>query len=72
MNKYVIIGIIGIVLNLLAALADVPLVKPGKLDSKEKFTIKEVNPWWKDVTDKSFILSFWLSFPYGCRLLCIK
>ena len=62
MNKYVIIGIIGIVLNLLAALADVPLVKPGKRDPKEKFTIKEVNPWWKDVTDKRFIFSFWLSF----------
>ena len=62
MNQYVIIGIVGIVLNLLAALADVPLVKPGKPDPNEIFTIREVNPWWKDVTDKRFILSFWLSF----------
>jgi hypothetical protein len=60
MNKYVVIGIIGIISSLLASLADVPLVNP-----KEKYDqIPGKHPvkWWQDVTDKRFELSFWLSF----------
>jgi len=60
MNKYVVIGILGIISSLLAALADVPLVNP-----KEKYDqIPGKHPvkWWQDVTDKRFELSFWLSF----------
>ena len=52
MNQYVIIGITGIILNFLAALADVPLTKPGKTDPDETFSVKVLNPRWKDVTDK--------------------
>lgn len=32
MNTYVAFGIIGIISNLMAAFADVPLIKPGKAD----------------------------------------
>ena len=35
MNIYVAVGIIGIIGNFLAALADVPLVKPGKQDKDQ-------------------------------------
>ena len=60
MNKYVVIGIIGVISSFIAALADVPLVNP-----KEKYNQipgKHSVKWWQDVTDKRFELSFWLSY----------
>lgn len=62
MNTYVVFGIIGIISNFVAALADVPLVKPGKPNPNEQFSIGGVSPWWADVTSKRFKVSFWLSF----------
>ena len=62
MNKYVIFGIIGIISGLVAALADVPLVKPEKVDPNEKPAINGVCPWWADVSSKRFKRSFWYSF----------
>lgn len=61
MNRYVVFGIFGIISGLLAALADVPLVKPGKPDPSAKSPVKGINPWWADVTAKRFRVSFWLS-----------
>ena len=43
MNKYVIFGIIGIISGLVAALADVPLVKPGKVDPNETLAWRNGN-----------------------------
>lgn len=62
MNTYVAFGIIGIIGNFVAALADVPLVKPGKLDKDEMIARGGVSSWWADVTSKRFIVSSWLSF----------
>lgn len=62
MNTYVAFGIIGIIGNFVAALADVPLVKPGKPDKDEMIATGGVSSWWADVTSKRFILSSWLSF----------
>lgn len=62
MNIYVAFGIIGIIGNFVAALADVPLVKPGKQDKDEMIAKGGVNLWWADVTSKRFIVSSWLSF----------
>lgn len=39
MNTYIAFGIIGIIGNFVAALADVPLVKPGKPDKAEAIAI---------------------------------
>lgn len=62
MNTYVAFGIIGIIGNFVAALADVPLVKPGKPNKDEMIATGGVSSWWADVTSKRFILSSWLSF----------
>ena len=62
MNIYIAFGIFGIISGIVAALADVPLVKPGKVDTSERLTGVEVNPWWADVPSGRFKLSFWLSF----------
>lgn len=62
MNKYVAFGIFGIISGLVAALADVPLVKPGKSDRNEGIPLNGVNTWWADVTPQRFKISFWLSF----------
>jgi hypothetical protein len=62
MNIYIAFGIFGIISGIAAALADVPLVKPGKVDLSERLTGVEVKPWWADVPSKRFKLSFWLSF----------
>ena len=62
MNTYVAFGIIGIIGNFVAALADVPLVKPGKPDKDEVIARGGVSSWWTDVTSKRFIVSSWLSF----------
>lgn len=61
MNKYIVFGIFGIISGLAAALADVPLVKPGKPEQDNNSVIKGINPWWADVSDKRFKVSFWLS-----------
>lgn len=63
MNIYVAVGIIGIIGNFWAALADVPLVKPGKPDKDKLITgVGGINSWWTDVNSKRFIISSWLSF----------
>lgn len=62
MNIYVVFGIIGVLCGLAAALADVPLVKPGKPDPNQKISLNSVCPWWADVSPKRFHASFWLSF----------
>lgn len=63
MNMYVAFGIFGIISNFLAALADVPLVKPDSSDGNDnRITLDGIHPWWKDVTAGRFKLSFWLSF----------
>ena len=60
MNKYVVIGIIGIISSFLAALADVPLINPK--ETYDQIPGKRPVKWWQDVTDKRFEVSFWLSF----------
>lgn len=63
MNTYVAVGIIGIIGNFIAALADVPLVKPGKRDKDEKMIAGgEISSWWAEVSSKRFVVSLWLSF----------
>lgn len=62
MNNYVFGGIIGIISGLLAALADVPLVKPGKPEPDSALLKGGVQPWWAEVSPKRFVVSFWLSF----------
>ena len=62
MNMYVVFGIFGIISNLAAAFADVPLIKPGKPTGNEKITLNGVQPWWAEVPEKRFKVSFWLSF----------
>lgn len=63
MNIYVTVGIIGIIGNFLAALADVPLVKPGKPDKDQLIAgTGGISYWWADVNSKRFIVSSWLSF----------
>ena len=60
MDKYVVIGIIGIISSFLAALADVPLINPK--ETYDQIPGKRPVKWWQDVTDKRFEVSFWLSF----------
>ena len=60
MNLYFIIGIFGIISGFIAALADVPLVCPEK--GYAQISERKAAPWWKEVTDGRFSLSFWLSF----------
>jgi len=62
MNIYIVFGIFGIVSGIAAAFADVPLVKPGKVDTSERPVGLEVHPWWAEVPSERFKLSFWLSF----------
>ncbi len=62
MNMYVAFGIFGIISNLAAAFADVPLMKPGKPTGNDKITLNGVQPWWAEVPEKRFTVSFWLSF----------
>ena len=62
MNIYVAVGIIGIIGNFLAALADVPLVKPGKQDKDQLIAgTGGISSWWADVNSKRFIVSSWRS-----------
>lgn len=62
MNEYVAFGIFGVISNLAAAFADVPLNKPGKPTGDDKISLTGVQPWWAEVPDKRFKVSFWLSF----------
>lgn len=62
MNEYVAFGIFGVISNLAAAFADVPLNKPGKPTGDDKMSLTGVQPWWAEVPDKRFKVSFWLSF----------
>lgn len=62
MNTYVVFGIFGVISNFVAALADVPLVKPGKADANERISINGIHSWWAEVPAKRFKVSFWLSF----------
>lgn len=62
MNMYVAFGIFGIISNLAAAFADVPLIKPGKPTGNDKISLNGVQPWWAEVPEKRFTVSFWLSF----------
>lgn len=67
MNIYVAVGIFGIISNFVAALADLPLIKPGKPGENENISLNGVQPWWAEVPTKRFKLSFWLSFwTAGC------
>lgn len=61
-NYFVFWGIAGIISGLLVALADVPLVKPGKPDPDHKTVWGGIEPWWAEVPSKRFVVSFWLSF----------
>ncbi|MBQ9609792.1 MAG: hypothetical protein IJV15_10175 [Lachnospiraceae bacterium] len=60
MNVYIAIGIFGIISGLVAALADVPLVKPGK--DADSILSRSAQKWWAEVPEKRFTTSFWLSF----------
>lgn len=62
MNVYVGFGIFGIVSGIVAAFADVPLVKPGKAEKSAGIPVNGLNPWWADVSSGRFTVSFWLSF----------
>ena len=62
MNMYVAFGIFGIISNLAAVFADVPLIKPGKPTGNDKITLNGVQPCWAEVPEKRFKVSFWLSF----------
>jgi hypothetical protein len=62
MNHYVVLGIFGIISGIAASLADVPLARPGKANPGETLPLNGISPWWADVTDSRFIVSFWLSF----------
>ena len=62
MNDYVFWGIVGIISGLAAALADVPLVKPGKPADNTALIKGGVERWWAEVPSSRFVISFWLSF----------
>ena len=62
MNHYTIIGIIGIISGILCAQADVPLAWSGrKEDAVDAKAVGRISPWWTQVSEKHFDLSFWLS-----------
>lgn len=60
MNVYVLTGIFGIVSGFVAALADVPLVAPGK--GSNQIPGRKPQKWWAEVPESRFTTSFWLSF----------
>ena len=61
-NIYVVFGVLGIIGNFVAALADVPLVRPGRAGANDRVSLDGINSWWADVPAKRFKVSFWLSF----------
>lgn len=60
MNVYVLAGIFGTVSGFVAALADVPLVAPGK--GSDQIPGRKPQKWWAEVPERRFTISFWLSF----------
>ena len=60
MNIYVLTGVFGIISGFVAALADVPLVKPGK--ESDQMPGRKPQKWWAEVPESRFTTSFWLSF----------
>ncbi len=63
MNRYVIIGIVGIISGILCAQADVPLAWSGrKNDPVDAKAVGRIAAWWTEVGEGHFDLSFWLSF----------
>lgn len=62
MNHDIIIGIVGIISGILCAQADVPLAWSGrKEDAVDAKAVGHISPWWTDVGERHFDLSFWLS-----------
>ena len=62
MNHYTVIGIIGIISGIVCAQADVPLAWSGrKEDAVDAKAVGRISPWWTQVSEKHFNLSFWLS-----------
>ena len=61
-HNYLFWGIVGIISGLIAALADVPLVKPGRPDPDTAVLKGKIQTWWAEVPSKRFVVSFWMSF----------
>ena len=62
MNHYIIIGIICIISGILCAQADVPLAWSGrKGDAVDAKAVGRISPWWTEVRESHFDLSFLLS-----------
>ena len=62
MNHYTVIGIIGIISDILCAQANVPLSWSGrKEDAVDAKAVGRISPWWTKVSEKHFDLSFRLS-----------
>ena len=62
MNRYVIIGIIGVFSGLLCALADVPLAYSGEKGDPGSDNVNKIASWWTKVPESHFSTAFWLSF----------
>ncbi len=62
MNRYVFIGIIGVISGILCARADVPLAWSGrKGEAPDPGAVGHISPWWTEVRERHFDLAFWLS-----------
>ena len=62
MNRYILIGILGVISGILCAQADVPLAWSGrKGDAVDAKAVGRISPWWTAVGEGHFDLSFWLS-----------
>lgn len=62
MNRYIVIGVIGIISGILCAQADVPLAWSGRRDDAlDAKAVGRVSPWWTEVRESHFDLAFWFS-----------
>ena len=62
MNRYILIGILGVISGILCAQADVHLAWSGrKGDAVDAKAVGRISPWWTAVGEGHFDLSFWLS-----------
>ena len=62
MNLSMIVGIVGIISGILCAQADVPLAWSGRTeDAADARAVGRISPWWTQVGERHFDLSFWLS-----------
>ena len=62
MNRYVFIGIIGVISGILCARADVPLAWSGRRgDPVDAHSVGKPAPWWTQVQESRFDKAFWLS-----------